>query len=145
VAIGGGGRDIAVGRALEHVFGYAVGLDMTRRDLQNEAKKAGRPWEVAKAFEHAAPCSAIAPVAAIGHPSRGRIRLAVNGLTRQDGDIAQLVWSVPETIAHLSGLFELRPGDLIYTGTPAGVGPVARGDLLEGGVEGVGTLAIRVA
>jgi fumarylpyruvate hydrolase len=145
VAIGVGGREIAVGEALDHVFGYAVGLDMTRRDLQNEAKKAGRPWEVAKAFEHAAPCSAIAPASAIGHPAKGRIRLKVNGAIRQEGDIAQLVWSVPETVAHLSGLFELRPGDLIFTGTPAGVGPVRRGDLLEGEVEGVATLTVRVA
>ncbi|MSP82980.1 MAG: FAA hydrolase family protein [Alphaproteobacteria bacterium] len=145
VALGKGGTDIPAARALDHVYGYAVGLDMTRRDLQNEAKKAGRPWEVAKAFEHAAPCSAIAPAATIGHPARGRIWLEVNGEIRQRGDIDQLIWSIPETIAHLSGLFALRPGDLIFTGTPAGVGPVRPGDSLHGGVDGVGTLTVRVA
>jgi fumarylpyruvate hydrolase len=144
VALGRGGSDIPVRSALDHVFGYAVGLDMTRRDLQGEAKKAGRPWEVGKAFEHAAPCSAINPASAIGHPAKGRVWLEVNGEPRQDGDIAQLIWSVPETIAHLSGLFALRPGDLIYTGTPAGVGAVAKGDVLKGGVEGVGEITIRV-
>jgi len=117
---------------------------MTRRDLQGEAKKLGRPWEVGKAFEAAAPCSAIAPAEAIGHPARGAVWLKVNGELRQQGDLAQLIWSVPEIIAHLSGLFTLKPGDLIYTGTPAGVGPVKRGDMLHGGVEGVGEIRIRV-
>ena len=145
VALASGGSDIAAGDALSHVFGYAVGLDMTRRDLQGEAKKAGRPWEVGKAFEAAAPCSAIARASEIGHPAKGEITLDVNGTTRQRGDLAQMIWSVPEIIAHLSGLFELRAGDLIYTGTPAGVGPVQRGDVLKGSIAGVGTLSVTVA
>lgn len=144
VALGRGGADIAVERALNHVFGYGVGLDMTRRDLQAEAKKAGRPWAVGKAFEHSAPCSAITPAAAIGHPRAGRIWLEVNGVSRQEGDLDQLIWSVPEIIGALSGLFTLAPGDLIYTGTPAGVGAVARGDVMRGGVAGVGEIEITV-
>jgi fumarylpyruvate hydrolase len=144
VALGKGGRNIELGAASDCIFGYAVGLDMTRRDLQGEAKKLGRPWEVGKAFEHAAPCSAIVRAAEIGHPARGSIWLDVNGKRRQTGDLSQLIWSVPEIIGHLSGLFELKPGDLIYTGTPAGVGPVERGDRLHGGVEGVGELRIEV-
>ena len=144
VAIGKGGQDIPAEKALEHVFGYAVGLDMTRRDLQGEAKKAGRPWEVGKAFEHAAPCSAIAPVAAVGHPVQGAVTLKVNGEVRQKGDLADLIWSVPEIIAHLSALFRLQPGDLIYTGTPAGVAAVQRGDVLAGEVAGVGTITVKV-
>ena len=144
VALHEGGRDIPAERALDHVYGYAVGLDMTRRDLQGIAKKMGRPWEVGKAVERSAPISPIVRAAAIGHPVRGRIWLEQNGVVRQDGDLAELIWSVPETIAHLSGLFELAPGDLIFTGTPAGVGPVQRGDHLRGGVEGVGELAVRV-
>ncbi len=144
VAIGRGGRDIPAAAALDHVDGYAVGLDMTRRDLQGEAKRLGRPWEVGKAFEHAAPCSAIAPAAQIGHPGAGAVWLKVNGAVRQQGDLSQMIWSVPEVITHLSGLFELRPGDLVYSGTPAGVGPVNRGDVLVGGVDGVGELTIRV-
>jgi fumarylpyruvate hydrolase len=144
VALGAGGSAVPVARALDLVFGYAVGLDMTRRDLQAEAKKLGRPWEVAKAFEHAAPCSALNPAAAIGHPDRGVIRLDVNGEERQEGDLSQMIWSVPEVIAELSTLFDLAPGDLIYTGTPAGVGPVRRGDALVGSIERVGRLAIAV-
>ena len=144
VALGSGGSDIAVTDALQHVFGYAVGLDMTRRDLQGEAKKAGRPWEVGKAFEAAAPCSAIVRASEIGHPAKGEITLDVNGTTRQRGDLGQMIWSVPEIIAHLSGLFELKAGDLIYTGTPAGVGPVQRGDALKGSIAGVGTLTVHV-
>ena len=144
VALGRGAADIAVDRALDHVFGYGVGLDMTRRDLQGEAKRAGRPWTVGKAFDHAAPCSAIATAAAIGHPSAGRIWLEVNGLARQDGDLDQLIWSVPEIIAYLSGLFTLAPGDLIYTGTPAGVGAVSRGDVMRGGIDGIGEIEITV-
>jgi fumarylpyruvate hydrolase len=144
VALGAGGRDIAVEDALSHVFGYATGLDMTRRDLQGEAKKAGRPWEVGKAFEGAAPCSAILRASEIGHPANGEIALDVNRSPRQRGDLGQMIWSVPEIIAHLSGLFELRAGDLIYTGTPAGVGPVQRGDVLKGSIAGVGTLTVRV-
>jgi fumarylpyruvate hydrolase len=144
VALGLGGRDIAAADALSHIYGYAVGLDMTRRDLQGEAKKAGRPWEVGKAFDAAAPCSAILRASEIGHPAKGEIAFDVNGSPRQRGDLGQMIWSVPEIIAHLSGLFELRAGDLIYTGTPAGVGPVQRGDVLKGSIAGVGTLTVRV-
>ncbi len=144
VALGAGGKDIPVGEVLERVYGYAVGLDMTRRDLQGEAKRLGRPWEVGKAFEHSAPCSAVVPATAIGHPDRGAIWLKINGETRQEGDLDQLIWKVPEIIATLSGLFTLAPGDLIFSGTPAGVGPVQRGDRLEGGVEGVGEIAVEV-
>lgn len=139
-----GGDNIPVERALDCVFGYAVGIDMTRRDLQAEAKRLGRPWDTAKAFEKSAPCSPIVRVEEIGHPVRGEIRLEVNGVVRQSGDISQMIWGVPETIACLSTLFTLRAGDLIFTGTPAGVGAVARGDLLDGSVEGVGTLQVRV-
>lgn len=144
VALGEGGKDIPLDHALAHVFGYAVGLDMTRRDLQGEAKKLGRPWEVGKSFEHSAPCSAIIPAKQTGHPDKGRVWLEVNGQVRQDGDLAQLIWKVPEVISHLSGLFVLRPGDLIYTGTPAGVGAVQRGDRMKGGVDGVGELSVVV-
>lgn len=144
VALKAGGTDIALEKALDHVYGYAVGIDMTRRDLQAVAKKAGRPWEVAKAFEHSAPCSAIVPVSEIGHPQNAAISLSINGETRQSGDLNQMIWKVAETIAYLSSLFELRPGDLIFTGTPAGVGPVKRGDRLEGKVDGVGELSVTV-
>jgi fumarylpyruvate hydrolase len=144
VALSSGRADIPVARALEHVYGYAVGLDMTRRDLQAEAKKMGRPWDTGKAFDGSAPCSAIRRAAEIGHPSAGAVWLEVNGAPRQRGDLAQLIWKIPEMIAYLSTLFTLAPGDLIFTGTPAGVGPVERGDALRGAVEGVGTLAVRV-
>jgi fumarylpyruvate hydrolase len=144
VALGGGGSDIPVERALDCIFGYAVGLDMTRRDLQSEAKKLGRPWEVGKAFESAAPCSEIAPASAIGHPAKGAVWLKVNGELRQQGDLTQLIWRVPEMISHLSGLFALQPGDLIFSGTPSGVGPVRRGDVLHGGVDGIGEITVRV-
>jgi fumarylpyruvate hydrolase len=144
VALGKGGADIAVDRALDHVYGYAAGLDMTRRDLQAAAKKLGRPWDTGKGFDCAAPCGRIMPAARIGHPASGAIWLKVNGEVRQRGDLAQLIWKIPEVIAYLSTLFTLAPGDLIYTGTPAGVGPVRRGDALEGGVDGVGTLALKV-
>ena len=144
VALGKGGTNIPVSRALEHVFGYAVGLDMTRRDLQGEAKKLGRPWDVGKAFEHSAPCSQIVPASAIGHPERGALRLMVNGTVKQDGDLGQMIWKVPEMISILSGLFALQPGDLIFSGTPAGVGAVKRGDRLEGSVEGVASLKVTV-
>jgi len=143
--LGRGGRDISVDRALDHVWGYAVGLDMTRRDLQGAMKKLGRPWEVGKAFEKSAPCSRVFPAARIGHPTAGAIWLTVNGETRQQGDLAQLIWSIPESIAYLSTLFELAPGDLLMTGTPAGVGPVQRGDQLHGHVDGVGDLEVSVA
>ena len=144
VALGRGGADIAASRALDHVFGYGVGLDMTRRDLQAQAKAAGRPWALGKAFDHSAPCSAIAPAAVIGHPRAGRIWLEVNGQERQSGDLDQLIWPVAEIISHLSALFTLAPGDLIYTGTPAGVGAITTGDILHGGVDGVGEIEITV-
>ncbi len=143
-AIGRGGADIPAAKALAHIYGYAVGLDMTRRDLQGEAKKTGRPWEVGKAFAHAAPITAIHPASAIGHPAEGHIWLNINGQQRQRGDLKDLIWSVPEIVAHLSRLFVLAPGDLIFTGTPAGVGPVKKGDVLEGGVEDVDRLLVRV-
>ena len=142
VAIGKGGADIPEAKALDHVFGYGVGLDMTRRDLQGEAKKMGRPWEMGKAFDDSAPCTALKPVAMVGHPAKGAIWLKVNGETRQKGDLAEMIWNVPETISYLSRLITLHPGDLIYSGTPAGVGPVQRGDKLEGHVDGVGDLTI---
>ncbi|MBA8837115.1 fumarylacetoacetate hydrolase family protein [Ochrobactrum sp. RH2CCR150] len=145
IALKSGGTDIPVEQALDHVYGYAVGIDMTRRDLQAVAKKAGRPWEVAKAFEHSAPCSAIAPVSDVGHPQSASISLSINGETRQSGDLNQMIWKVAETISYLSSLFELQPGDLIFTGTPAGVGPVQRGDRLVGKVDGVGSLSVTVA
>lgn len=144
VALHRGGSDIPVERALDCVFGYAVGLDMTRRDLQNEAKKLGRPWEIGKAFEYAAPCSEIVPASAIGHPSKGAVWLKVNGALKQQGDLSQLIWGVPEMISYLSGLFELKPGDLIFSGTPAGVSAVKRGDVLQGGVDGIGEITVRV-
>jgi fumarylpyruvate hydrolase len=144
VALGGGGRDIPAAKALDCVWGYGVGLDMTRRDLQGECKKAGRPWEIGKAFEHSAPCSALVPASEIGHPDKGAIWLKVNGELRQEGDLNQLIWKVPEMISFLSGLFELVPGDLIMSGTPSGVGPVKRGDLLHGYVEGIGELRTKV-
>ncbi|MEM7693127.1 MAG: fumarylacetoacetate hydrolase family protein [Pseudomonadota bacterium] len=144
IAIGVGGSDISVGGALAHVFGYAAGLDMTRRDLQGAAKKLGRPWEVGKSFEHSAPMSAIRPVAVTGHPAAGAVTLDVNGERRQTGDLDQLIWKSQEVISYLSSLFSLQPGDLIMTGTPAGVGPVARGDVMTGEVEGIGRVEVRV-
>ena len=144
VAIGTGGKEIEAENALDHVFGYTVGIDMTRRDLQGVAKEMRRPWEAGKAFDHAAPCSAIVPAADIGHPQGGRIWLAVNGDIRQDGDLAQQIWGVPESIAHLTTLFELVPGDLIMTGTPAGVGSVDRGDKITGGIAGIAEIEITV-
>jgi fumarylpyruvate hydrolase len=143
-ALGKGGRDLPVGKALDLVFGYAVGLDMTRRDLQAEAKKLGRPWDMGKGFDQSAPCATIAPVAKVGHFTKGAIWLKVNGKTRQQGDIAQLIWTVPETIAFLSSLVTLAPGDLIFTGTPAGVASVARGDRLEGHVDGLSDLVVTI-
>jgi fumarylpyruvate hydrolase len=144
VALGKGGRDIPVERALEHVYGYAVGLDMTRRDLQAVAKKAGRPWEVGKSFDRSAPVSPIVPASRIGHPKAGAIWLAIGGERRQAGDLGQLIWKVEETISYLSGLFELAPGDLIFTGTPAGVTGVNRGDRLHAHIDGVGDLEVEV-
>ena len=144
VAIGKGGASIPVDSALEHVYGYAVGLDMTRRDLQNAAKKEGKPWDMGKGFDLSAPCGTIRRAAEIGHPDKGAVRLTVNGELRQQGDLNDLIWSISETISYLSGLVELKPGDLIYTGTPEGVGPVVKGDRLEGSVAGVGTLTVTI-
>jgi fumarylpyruvate hydrolase len=144
VAIGVGGRDIAAADAARHIWGYAVGLDMTRRDLQGDMKKQGRPWCIGKAFEQSAPIGPIHPVAATGELLRGAIGLSVNGATRQQGDLTELIWNVNETIEALSRAWELRPGDLIFTGTPAGVGPVVSGDLMEGRIEGLGTLRVAV-
>jgi fumarylpyruvate hydrolase len=145
VAIGKGGAAISIAKALDHVFGYGVGLDMTRRDLQNEAKKMGRPWEMGKAFDQSAPCTAVKPAAMVGHPAKGAICLKVNGKITQKGDLSEMIWNVPEVISHLSKLVTLRPGDLIWSGTPAGVGPVNPGDKLEGHVDGVGDLTVTYA
>lgn len=144
VALHRGGRDIAVDTALDHVFGYAVGIDFTRRDRQAEAKAAGLPWEVAKAFEQSGPLSPLVPASRIGHPTEGRIWLSVNDTPRQEGNVNQMSWKVPEIIAELSRLFTLAPGDVIFTGTPSGVGPVERGDRVTCGVEGVAELAVSV-
>jgi fumarylpyruvate hydrolase len=143
-ALARGGADIAKEAALEHVFGYAAGIDLTRRDLQSEARKAGRPWDLSKGFDHSAPLGAIAPAARIGHPRAGRIRLAVNGAIRQDADVSEMIWSVAEIIAILSQFVRLEPGDLIFTGTPAGVGPIVPGDHVAGEIEGVGAVEIAV-
>jgi fumarylpyruvate hydrolase len=140
VALGRGGRDIAPQRALEHVFGYGAGNDLTRRDLQKAAKDRGQPWDTAKGFDHSAPLAPLRPVSE-GHPTHGRIWLKVNGETRQDADVSELIFDVPQVIAALSQLYELRPGDLIFTGTPAGVGALKVGDRVEGGVEGLPVLS----
>ena len=144
VAMGQGGRDIQAANALAHVYGYALGIDLTRRDLQNEAKKTGRPWEIGKAFEHSAPMTDITPATKSGHLSKGAIWLKVNGEVRQQSDLTQLIWNIPEIIAHLSAIFELRAGDMIMTGTPAGVAAVKPGDVMEGFCEGVGTIITKV-
>jgi fumarylpyruvate hydrolase len=144
VALQSGGKDIAVSNAAQHIYGYAVGIDMTRRDLQGEAKKAGRPWEVGKAFDHAAPIGEIIPKAETGALERAGISLQVNGTQRQNSDISQMIWSVPEIISELSSLFELHAGDIIFTGTPSGVGPVLPGDTLHAAIEGVGELSLQV-
>jgi fumarylpyruvate hydrolase len=144
-AIGKAGTNIPVHQALDHVWGYAIGLDMTRRDLQADAKKGGRPWSTAKGFDLSAPISQIYPVGMAGHIAQGQIHLDVNGERRQASDVGKLTWSVAEIVAHLSRYFTLQPGDLIFTGTPEGVGPVRRGDILEGGIEGLGALRIRIA
>ncbi|MDP2119158.1 MAG: fumarylacetoacetate hydrolase family protein [Hoeflea sp.] len=144
VALKTGGTNIPVESALDHVFGYAVSLDMTRRDLQGEAKKAGRPWEIGKAFERSAPVGPLKPVSAVGHPDHGRIELKVNGNVAQEGDMNQMIWKVPEMISYLSEYFELAPGDIIMSGTPSGVGPVNRGDKMEASIEGLGSLSVTV-
>jgi len=144
VALNKGGRDLTVEQAGECVWGYALGLDMTRRDLQGEAKKQGRPWEVGKAFDASAPLGPLHPRSAVGTLEKGAIWLDVNGQRKQSSDISQMIWNIPESIAYLSGLFELHPGDLIFTGTPEGVGPVVKGDVMTGGVEGLGELRVRL-
>jgi fumarylpyruvate hydrolase len=145
VALASGGSNILADQALAHVFGYAVALDMTRRDLQSELKRLGRPWEIAKAFEGSAPCAALQPADRIGHPTAGEIRLDVNGIRHQTGDLSHMIWPVADLIANLSSFFTLRAGDVILTGTPAGVGPVSPGDRLAGHIAGVGDLDIVVA
>lgn len=145
VAIGIGGSNIAPADALKHVWGYGVGLDMTRRDLQGEAKKMGRPWDTGKAFDESAPCSNLVPVSQCGHPTKGLINLKVNGVIKQEGDLAMMIWNVPDTIAYLSTLFALEPGDLIFSGTPAGVAAVKKGDVLEGYVAGLPLLKTLIA
>lgn len=145
VAIGGSAKRIGVADALDVVFGYAVGIDLTRRDRQREALAKGLPWEVGKSFDHSAPCGPIAPVAAVGHKLEGAISLMVNGVTRQRGELADMIWNVPEIIAQLSQSYRLRAGDLIMTGTPAGVGPIVPGDRLEASIAGLPPLRITIA
>ena len=144
VAIGTGGSDIPLDSALAHVYGYAVGLDLTRRDQQFAARDQGRPWDVAKGFDHSAPVSAIRPAAEMGHLEQGAVWLEVNGETRQRANLSEMIWNVAEIVAELSTYYELRPGDLIFTGTPEGVGPLKRGDSLVGGIDGLETLRITI-
>ncbi|MCW9033207.1 MAG: fumarylacetoacetate hydrolase family protein [Rhodospirillales bacterium] len=144
VALAKGGKNIPQAEALEYVYGYGIGLDMTLRDIQGTAKKAGRPWESAKAFDHSAPCSEIIPANTISHPRKGKIWLDVNGTQTQEGNLNQLIWKVPEIIAYLSAQFALSAGDLIFTGTPSGVGAINTGDQLVGGVDGVGEISVKV-
>lgn len=144
VAIGTGGANIKEADALNHVWGYAAGLDMTRRDLQNQAKKEGKPWDMGKGFDFSAPIGTMVPASQIGHPDKGLIELKVNGKVTQTSDLSMMIWDVKETIAYLSGLVTLAPGDLIFTGTPEGVAAVERGDVLEGVVEGVGTVKTKI-
>jgi fumarylpyruvate hydrolase len=143
-ALGTGGRDIPVADALGHVYGYAVGLDMTRRDLQDEAKRLARPWDLGKAADASAPIGSLHRAARIGHPDRGLIGLSVDGAPRQRGDLSEMIWSVAEQVAYLSAYFELQPGDLLFTGTPSGVGPVQRGQTLVASIEGLGEIALAV-
>jgi fumarylpyruvate hydrolase len=145
VALGHGGRDVLVENAMNLVWGYAVGIDLTRRDLQAWAKGAKKPWEVAKGFDHSGPIGALVPAAAVRLPLKGRISLSVNGALRQEGDLADMIWDVPHIISELSRYFELHPGDLIFTGTPAGVGPLLRGDVVKGDIAGIGTVETRVS
>ena len=144
VALKSGGADISLDNALDHVYGYGLGLDMTRRDLQGEAKKLGRPWEVGKSFEKSAPMSELVPASETGHLDQGRICLKVNGEIKQDGDLNQMIWKVPEMIAYLSRFYDIAGGDLIMSGTPAGVGPIQRGDKMECEIEHLGTMTIEV-
>ena len=144
VALHSGGSNIPLASALDHVFGYGIALDMTRRDLQAEQKKAGRPWEIAKAFERSAPCGPIHPASSVGHPDSGRVLLEVNGQRRQEGDLNQMIWKVPEMISYLSDYFELAAGDIILSGTPSGVAAVERGDVMKAEIEGLGSLSVTV-
>ncbi|MCJ2094135.1 fumarylacetoacetate hydrolase family protein [Methylobacterium sp. J-072] len=143
-ALAGGGSDIPVESALDHVYGYAIGLDMTRRDLQDEAKKLSRPWDLGKAADGSGPIGALYPASAIGHPAKGSITLAVNGDIRQRGDLADMIWSVAEQVAYLSTYFTLQPGDLIFTGTPSGVGPVRRGERMVAAIASLGEITLDV-
>jgi fumarylpyruvate hydrolase len=144
VALKSGGRNIPADQALDHVYGYAVGIDLTRRDLQGAAKKKERPWEIGKSFDHSAPCGALQPATKIGHPTKGKIWLSVNGTEKQKGDLTELIWSVPEIIAKLSEQVTLDAGDIILTGTPAGVGALVAGDKIECGIDDIGTLKIAI-
>jgi len=145
VALKSGGTNIAVEDALDCVYGYGLSLDMTRRDLQGQMKKMGRPWEIGKAFERSAPCGPVHPASTIGHPNAGHLALTVNGETRQEGDLNQMIWKVPEMISYLSEYFELAPGDVIQSGTPAGVGPIKKGDVMVVTIDGLGSLSVTVA
>ena len=145
VALKSGGTNIAVEDALDCVYGYGLSLDMTRRDLQGQMKKMGRPWEIGKAFERSAPCGPVHPASTIGHPTAGHLALTVNGKTRQEGDLNQMIWKVPEMISYLSEYFELAPGDVIQSGTPAGVGPIKKGDVMVVTIDGLGSLSVTVA
>ena len=144
VALKSGGTNIPLDQALSHVYGYGLSLDMTRRDLQGAQKKMGRPWEIGKAFERSAPCGPVHPASDVGHPDQGRVSLTVNGDLRQDGDLNQMIWKVPEMIAYLSEYFELAAGDVILSGTPAGVAAIERGDVMEMAVDGLGSMAVTV-
>ena len=144
VALRSGGANISEAEAMRHVFGYGIGLDMTRRDLQGEMKKMGRPWEIGKAFERSAPIGPLVPAAEIGHIDAGAISLSVNGEIRQNGDLNQMIWKVPEMVAYLSRFYDIAAGDLIMSGTPAGVGPIERGDVMFGEVEGIGSFTVTV-
>jgi fumarylpyruvate hydrolase len=145
VAIGKGGENISPGEALDHVFGYGVGIDLTRRDLQASAKKAGRPWDMAKGFDRSAPMTPLRPVSDVGHPSAGRIWLAVDGAVRQDSDLGKQIWSVADALAYLSSLVRVEPGDLIMTGTPEGVGALEPGARVTGGIDGIGEISVTIA
>jgi fumarylpyruvate hydrolase len=143
-ALAGGGTDLPVESALDRVYGYAIGLDMTRRDVQDEAKRLSRPWDTAKAADGSGPIGALHPVSLVGHPARGEITLSVDGQTRQTGDLGDMIWSVAEQIAYLSGYFALQPGDLIFAGTPSGVGPVERGQRMVASIAGLGAITLDV-
>jgi fumarylpyruvate hydrolase len=144
IALKTGGANFPAADALDHVYGYAPCLDMTRRDLQGEAKTKGRPWEIGKAFERSGPIGPLQPVSLVGHPANGRVELLVNGETRQEGDLDQMIWKVPEMISYLSDYFELQPGDIIMSGTPAGVGPINKGDVMVARIAGLEPLTVEV-